>query len=74
MQTTLQQLGIDHMSVAERLDLIGEIWDSIGDAGECNPIPSWHLQLLEQRSAAAEANPQAGIPWEEVEARLAKPA
>lgn len=72
MNETLQQLGIDRLSVAERLELIGAIWDSLPDAVEESDIPDWHRRELERRLAAAEANPAAGIPWEVVKARLAE--
>ena len=71
MNQTLQQFGIDRLSVLERLDLIGQIWDSIDEADEAVPIPDWHLRELERRLAAAETNPDAGIPWEVVKAHLA---
>ena len=71
MSQTLRQLGIDRLSVAERLELIGEIWDSITEAGQDPPLPDWHRRELERRLAAAEADPEAGIPWEVVRARLA---
>jgi putative addiction module component (TIGR02574 family) len=71
MSQILQQFGIDRLSVSERLELIGQIWDSI-DAGEgAGPIPDWHLRELDRRRAEADANPDAGIPWEVVKARLA---
>ena len=69
MNVTLEQLGIDQLSAAERLELIGLIWDSIPDA-EVGPPPEWHLRELERRRAAAEADPSAAIPWEVVKARL----
>lgn len=68
---TLQQFGIDRLSVPERLELIGLIWDSIPDE-EAGPPPEWHLRELERRRAAAEADPGAGIPWEVAKERLAK--
>ena len=71
MSQTLEQLGIDRLSVPDRLDLIGQIWDSI-DAGEdVPPIPDWHRRELDRHLAAADADPGAGIPWEVVKARLA---
>jgi len=69
MSPTLQQIGIERMSIPERIQLIGEIWDSIIEAHGSAPMPEWHLRELERRRAAAEADPQAGIPWEEVKAR-----
>jgi putative addiction module component (TIGR02574 family) len=70
MDQTLQQLGIDRLGVAERLDLISRIWDTLPEAGEFDP-PAWHLEELDRRIAAADANPEAGIPWEVVKARWA---
>ena len=72
MSDTLQQLGIDRLSVVERIELIGQIWDSIAGTEEEYPVPDWHLRELERRRTAAEADPGAGIPWEELKARLAK--
>jgi putative addiction module component (TIGR02574 family) len=56
------------LSVDQRLDLIGLLWDSIPD--EELPVPEWHRQELERRLAAADADPSAAIPWEEVKRRL----
>lgn len=70
MSPTFQRLGIDRLGIAERLELIGQIWDSLA-AEDDLPLPDWHLRELEHRRAAAEADPGAGIPWEVVKARLA---
>lgn len=72
MSQTLKQLGIDRLSTAERIELIGEIWDSLVETGDELPLPEWHRSEVERRRAAAEADPGAGIPWEVVKARLAK--
>jgi putative addiction module component (TIGR02574 family) len=71
MSQILQQLGIDRLDVAERLELIGQIWDSLPEAEADLPLPDWHRRELERRRAAAEADPGAGIPWEVVKAHLA---
>ena len=70
MNPSLNELGIDRLTPAERLDLIAAIWDSIPNTPEDLNVPEWHRQELERRIAAADANPEAGIPWEEVKARL----
>jgi putative addiction module component (TIGR02574 family) len=70
MSQTLSQLGIDRLSVSERIELIGLIWDSITEVGEETPVPDWHLRELEKRRAAADADPGAGIPWDVVKSRL----
>ena len=58
------------LSVEQRLELISELWDSIPDSLDTLPVPEWHREELDRRLAAADANPDAGIPWEEVKRRL----
>ncbi len=70
MSPTFHRLEIDRLGIAERLELIGQIWDSLTGEDDL-PLPDWHLRELERRRAAAEADPGAGIPWEVVKARLA---
>ena len=68
MTPDLQQLGIEQLSSGERIELIGLIWDSLEEAQQ--PPPDWHIEQLEQRMAAADADPNAGTPWEDVRTRL----
>jgi putative addiction module component (TIGR02574 family) len=58
------------LSVQQRLELIGELWDSIPDSLDALPVPEWHREQLERRLATADADPGAAIPWEEVKRRL----
>jgi putative addiction module component (TIGR02574 family) len=69
MSSTMQDLGIDRMSAEDRLRLIEEIWDSLSPADQ-GEIPESHREELDRRLAAANAEPSAGAPWEEVRARL----
>ncbi len=39
-------------------------------ATELLTMPDWHREELDRRLAAADANPDAAIPWEEVKRRL----
>jgi len=71
MNLTLEQFGIDRLSPQERFELIGLIWDSIPDDAPFTP-PEWHVQELERRIAAADADPGAAEPWEVVLARLSR--
>ena len=59
-----------HLSVERRLELISELWDSIPDSLDTLPVPEWHREELDRRLAAADANPDAAIPWEELKRRL----
>lgn len=70
MAESLSDVAIKQLSIAERLDLIGVLWDSIPE--DQIPIPEWHQQELERRLAAADADPSEAIPWEEVRQRLRK--
>jgi putative addiction module component (TIGR02574 family) len=58
------------LTVQQRLELIGELWDSIPDSTDSLPIPEWHREELGKRLAAADANPEAAVPWEDVKRRL----
>jgi putative addiction module component (TIGR02574 family) len=70
MSPTLKSLNIDQLSVAQRILLVEEIWESIAEeAGEV-PLTEPQRQDLQRRLAAYEADPKAGSSWEEVKARL----
>jgi putative addiction module component (TIGR02574 family) len=68
MTPALQALGIDRWSVAERIAVIQEIWDSIAEEVEKAPLTEAQRQAVDRRLAAHEANPEAAIPWNQVEA------
>jgi putative addiction module component (TIGR02574 family) len=68
MPATLQSLGIDRLSVAERLALVEEIWDSIATEVEAAPLSEAQRQEIDRRLSTHRANPRAAIPWEQVEA------
>jgi putative addiction module component (TIGR02574 family) len=70
MQPTMKSFGIDHLSIADRLLLVEEIWDSIAAATDDLEIPQSHREELERRLADDDANPEAGRPWAEVKDRL----
>ena len=70
MSQTLKTLGIDQLSVEQRILLIEEIWDSISAEAEDLPLTDAQRQDLEHRLAAYNDNPNAGSSWEEVKARL----
>ena len=70
MSPTLQALGIDRLSVGERIALVQEIWDSIAADAERSPLTEEQKQEIDRRLAAHRANPQAAIPWEQVEAEV----
>jgi putative addiction module component (TIGR02574 family) len=70
MSQTLKSLGIDQLSVAQRILLVEEIWDSIAADAEQAPLSEAQKQDLERRLDAYSKNPKAGSSWEDVKARL----
>jgi putative addiction module component (TIGR02574 family) len=73
MHATAKSLGIDRLSLAERILLVEEIWDSIAAEAEALEVPQSHKDELDHRLAAYHADPQAGSSWEDVKSRLQKP-
>lgn len=70
MGISAKSLGIDKLDIEERLKLIGEIWDSVSEeAGDLSLSPEMRDEL-DKRLAAADANPEASVPWEEVKKRV----
>jgi putative addiction module component (TIGR02574 family) len=69
MSSLLSSLGIDRLSVVERIQLVQEIWDSLVPDAEQLPITEAQRLELDRRLAALEANPDDVVSWEEVEAR-----
>jgi len=66
MPTTIESLGIDRMSVSERLQLIEQIWDSLPEHISPSDVPDWHLAELKRRRAIADERPGVGKPWREI--------
>lgn len=55
------------LSLAERLELVAELWEGIAAECEHEPFPLTDEQRadLERRLAEADADPAGGAPWEE---------
>jgi putative addiction module component (TIGR02574 family) len=60
------------LSLAERLELVEELWDSIAAERDQQPFPLTAEQRadLERQLAEADADPASGAPWEEVLERI----
>ncbi|CAA9337693.1 MAG: hypothetical protein AVDCRST_MAG68-3449 [uncultured Gemmatimonadetes bacterium] len=61
------------LSVAERLQLIESIWDSIAAEPDAVPLTDEVREELDRRLAEAAANPGVGRSWAEVKAGLLVP-
>jgi putative addiction module component (TIGR02574 family) len=70
MAVNLEELGLDQLSIAERLELIEQLWNSLPAQIDSTEIPAWHLAELRKRRVRVETTPGAGKPWREVLDRL----
>lgn len=70
MSASLKSLGIDRLSVEDKLALVEELWDSIVDSGADLPLTDAQRSELDRRLAEHEERPDEVVPWEEVKASI----
>jgi len=63
MDTLLEEL--EKLPLAERMQLVEDLWDSIARSREELPIPQWQKDALEERKRSFLQHPDAGQSWEE---------
>jgi len=56
---------------SERLQLLGDIWDSLAVTPEDVPLPDWHREELDRRLDNPAPGP--GLTWDDVRAKLHDP-
>jgi putative addiction module component (TIGR02574 family) len=69
MIPTLQALGLDQLSIEDRLVVADAIWDSVLREVEAQPLTSAQRAELTRRLADSIARPEAVTPWEQIKAR-----
>lgn len=69
MAPSLQELGLDRLSLEDRLSVAEAIWDSVEREVESAPLTEAQRAELERRLADSIARPEAVTPWEEIKAR-----
>jgi putative addiction module component (TIGR02574 family) len=67
---TISVSDLLHLSVAERLQLVEDLWDSIATEPEVMELTDAQKEDLDRRMAEHRPDPGSAIPWEEVRARL----
>jgi putative addiction module component (TIGR02574 family) len=58
------------LPIPERLQLVGEIWDSIAQDAEALPLSDDLRAQLDRRWAEHERDPSSVIPWDHVRSEL----
>ncbi|BAY10829.1 addiction module protein [Calothrix sp. NIES-2098] len=66
----LLKVEIYELSVAERIQLAEDLWDSILEQQEELPLSQAQQQELDRRLENYKTNPASGSSWEEVKKRL----
>ena len=73
---TISKADLLKLDIAQRLELIEELWESIVDeanVGATLPLSAADRALLDQRLREDDEDPDAAIPWSEAKARLRQP-
>ena len=68
MGHALHDLGIDSMSIAERITLVQEIWDSVAADAGLQPPTAAERAELDRRIAEDDATPGDVTAWETIKA------
>jgi putative addiction module component (TIGR02574 family) len=60
----------EQLSLAERIQLVQDIWDSIVVTPDQLPVTEAQRQELDRRLDAYRQDPQGGISWQEIKAKV----
>jgi len=71
MTTTIEK-EFRSLTVAERVNLVEELWEQVTSEPEALPVPDWQIKELERRRRLFQANPQRAIPWPQAKAQILK--
>ena len=70
MTMSVSREELQRLPLAERLDLVEELWDSIARESEQLTLTQAQIEELDRRLADYEQDPEQGVPWEEVRDRI----
>lgn len=65
-------IEIDDLNIEERLELIESLWESLVADPSNIPVTDAQKKMLDKRLDEIDAGDDAGIPWEDVKARIQK--
>lgn len=70
MSGSIDEFDFSRLSMAERIWLAQELWESVHDEAQRTPIPAAERAELDRRLAELESGKVQGIPWEAVRRQL----
>ena len=62
--------GFEDLSVEEQIDYVQALWSVIAAKPDKVAVPEWHRQILDERLAESERDPDEGVPWEQFRTEL----
>jgi putative addiction module component (TIGR02574 family) len=70
MKKQISAADVAGLSVAERIQFVEDVWDSIAEMPDQVELPEALRQELDRRLAAYHRNPDEGSPWLSVKQRI----
>ncbi|MGO8943057.1 MAG: addiction module protein [Syntrophobacteraceae bacterium] len=70
MEQRLIPSEIKKLSVAERILIVEEIWDSVAAEQESVKLTEAQKTELDRRITSCDSSPDEGRPWEDIKSRL----
>lgn len=70
MKKRISVSDVAGFSVAERIQFVEDVWDSIANLPDQVELPEEAKKELDRRLEAYHRNPESGSPWEEVRQRI----
>jgi putative addiction module component (TIGR02574 family) len=70
MKKHISVADVTGMSVAERIQFVEDVWDSIAEKPEQVELPETVKKELDKRIDAYQRNPEEGSPWKQVKKRI----
>lgn len=62
--------SLNELSMAEKLQLVEDLWDNLSATPEAVPIHDWQKEELDRRKEKLASNPNSGIEWEGAKRRI----
>lgn len=70
MEKSISIKDLKRLSIAERIELVEDLWDTIAESPEMVETSEEQKQLLDKRLESFSKSPKSGSSWEEVKKRV----
>ena len=63
-------LPLKRMTLAQKMEVLERVWDSVREEGDRLESPAWHGDVLAERRRLVEAGKAKFSPWKEAKERI----